>query len=126
MEEIAPRFFTIKTKTATIRRNRRHIRKLHSTTSTNNVQQQAIPRHDESHDELEHDTSCDTPDNQDTPEDETPSDEEEYYDPLDADSDSDASTIPYSDDDAAPPNEKTTTRSGRVVKERQPLDYNEI
>ena len=103
IEEVAPRSFNVQVSGTNriLRRNRIHIRKLHSTTSR------------------EADTTTNNyPDIQ----------EEPIVDPQ-QDSDSDTSTIPYDDIDAQQElheEQLTVTRSGRVKKPHHPVDYEDL
>ena len=110
IEEVAPRSYNVQVSDKSIlRRNRIHIRKLHSTTSTR-----------------EEDNTDSYPDITNEP-------------PVHYDSDSDTSTIPYDDNDATVafdtehdaqemqhPEQQTTARSRRIRKAHRPVDYDEL
>ena len=119
IKEVAPRSFDVRIANGgTLRRNQHHLRKLHSTTSTTEQPQEDLFDDPEV---LTEDSNSDS-------------------------EDSDASTLPYNDEtegtwynelpqggemaldivNSSPPQPQqtlTTTLSGRVVKQRRPLDY---
>ena len=126
VKEVAPRSFAVLVpgRVEPLRRNRSQLRKLHSTTSTN-VQQQHRPQQQqhqfqqqqqqphEQHQYPHHVTSTN-----------------EHFD--DSDEVSDTDTIPYDEEDAhdSLPEEQQstnkTTRYGRTLRPKKPLDYQEI
>ena len=123
VEEVAPRSFTIRTSGTQqlLRRNRRHIRKLHSTTSSTIN----LPTN-EQHQQYEHYNNND----QEVP---TPTQQELFNELPDEQFDnsadeSDSDTIPYSDRNTyeAIHEGQYITKGGRAVQTRKPLDYEEI
>ena len=129
VEEVAPRSFSVRIAGTQklLRRNRRHIRKLHSTTSTRE-DMHTPEQHDEQHDEQQQQTE----NNQHqlpTIQNNHPS-ELQYHEPSSDSSanDSDTDTIPYDDKDTYNTlhEGQVITRSGRAVHAKKPLDYEEI
>ena len=110
VQEVAPRSFSVQISGThqLLRRNRRHLRKLHSTTSTredtNSHEQPERPEQQQHHE----------------------SPDEQLGENSDYESDSD--TIPYSDNDTylALHEGQQISRSGRVIHPRKPMDYEEI
>ena len=107
IEEVAPRSYNIKlTNGRILRRNRHHIRKLYSTTSNTDTAPPTLVEPDEqlTDDESIHDS--------------------QYS--------SDSDTIPYEHSDAEVEetvnnnNQPRITRSGRIVHDHRPLDYQDL
>ena len=112
VEEVAPRSYNIKlTDGSILRRNRIHIRKLHSTTSNNNNNNRdytpPVMEEPDEHIESEYNSDSDTI-------------------PYD---NSDNDTIPYDNSDSEDATNSQTmpvSRSGRRIHVRRPLDYEDL
>ena len=109
VKEVAPRSFEVKVDGKnTLRRNTRHLRKLHSTTSTS-TRHEPIESEDEDIPATGHEPIV--------------NDDEDFY----SDSDSSTSTIPYEEDmDAHESLVASLPRSRRTVHFREPTDYEDL
>ena len=130
VKEVAPRSFAVLVpgRVEPLRRNRSQLRKLHSTTSTN-VQQQHRPQQQQHQFQQQQQQQQQQPHEQHQYPHHVTSTNEHFDD---SDEVSDTDTIPYDEEDAydSLPEEQQstnkTTRYGRTVRPKKPMDYQEI